>query len=125
MEIWTTSIVTRCCHTPSGGLGVVDVQAAGFQRVAADLFSYGPTWDPLNDWHVVFEGARGLVSLDINRNVTWPLTDDPDDRAPVFSPDGNKIAVTYWQNDHYEIHTMNADGSGRTRLTETPPEGSG
>jgi hypothetical protein len=114
----------KFCYTllphPYWGLGVVDVSTAGYEGVPSDLFSYAPTWDPLNDWHVVYEGELGLVSLDVNRGVTWPLTDDPSDRAPVFSPDGQKIAVTYWQNDHYEIHVLNADGTGRVRLTQTP-----
>jgi Tol biopolymer transport system component len=30
------------------------------------------------------------------------------------------IAVSYWQHDHWEIHVLNADGTGRVRLTETP-----
>jgi TolB protein len=37
-------------------------------------------------------------------------------------PDGSRIAVSYWQHDHWEIHVMHADGSGRARLTETPPQ---
>ena len=48
------------------------------------------------------------------------MTDDAHDHAPMFSPDGSKIAVSYWQHDHWEIHVLHADGSGRTRLTETP-----
>ena len=42
-------------------------------------------------------------------------------RAPVFSPNGKKIATTYRQVDHFEVHVMNVDGSGEVRLTETPP----
>ena len=60
------------------------------------------------------------MNLDITRGNTWQLTDDPQDRAPVFSPDGKKIATTYRQTDHWEVHTVNADGTGRVRLTETP-----
>ena len=28
--------------------------------------------------------------------------------------------MSYRQNDHWEVHVMNAGGSGRVRLTETP-----
>jgi len=114
----------KFCYTllprPFWGLGVVELSTAGYEGVPSDLFSYGPTWDPLNDWHVVYEGELGLVNLDVNRDATWALTEDPNDRSPVFSPDGQRIAVTYWQNDHYEVHTLNANGTGRARLTETP-----
>ena len=34
--------------------------------------------------------SRGLVNLDITRGNTWQLTDDPQDRGPVFSPDGQE-----------------------------------
>jgi Tol biopolymer transport system component len=59
------------------------------------------------------------MNLDLSQSTISPLTDDPDDHSPSFSPDGSKIAVSYWQHDHWEVHVMNADGSGRVRLTET------
>jgi len=60
-----------------------------------------------------------LMVLDLDQGIMWSLTGDANDHSPVFSPDGNKIAVSYWQNDHWEIHVLNADGTGRVRLTET------
>jgi TolB protein len=59
------------------------------------------------------------LGLDLDQGTIWQLTEDANDHSPVFSPDGSKIAVSYWQNDHWEIHVINADGSGRVRLTET------
>jgi dipeptidyl aminopeptidase/acylaminoacyl peptidase len=119
-------VETKLCYTllphPFWGLRVVDVATGAFEDLPGDRFSYAPTWDPANDWHLVYDGERGLVNLDLTRNegATWPLTDDPNDHAPVFSPDGSQIAVSYWQHDHWDIHLMMADGSGRVRLTETP-----
>ncbi len=69
---------------------------------------------------MVYDGELGLVNLDLNQGTTWTLTDDPNDYTPAFSPDGSRIAVTYKQHDHWDIHVMNADGSGRVRLTQTP-----
>jgi hypothetical protein len=119
-------VETKLCYTlaphPFWGLRLVDVDTGAFQDLPGDLFSYAPAWDPANDWHLVYDGEQGLVNLDFTRSegATWPLTDDVHDHAPVFSPDGSQIAVSYWQHDHWDIHTMNADGSGRTRLTKTP-----
>jgi len=117
-------VETKLCYTllphPFWGLRVVDVTTGAYQDLPGDLFSYAPAWDPANDWHLVYDGEMGLVNLDLNQGNTWALTDDPNDHAPVFSPDGSKIAVSYWQHDHWDIHVMNADGSGRTRLTQTP-----
>ena len=115
----------RFCFTlpphPFWGLRVVDVPTGEFEDLSSDFFSYSPAWDPANDWHLVFDGERGLINLDLTRSeiATWPLTDDPNDHSPAFSPDGSQIAVSYWQHDHWEIHVLNPDGTGRVRLTET------
>jgi Tol biopolymer transport system component len=61
--------------------------------------------------------------VDINRNVQQGLTDNVNDGSPVFSPDGRYLAVTSGKqggNQNYNIERMNADGSGRIRLTQTP-----
>jgi dipeptidyl aminopeptidase/acylaminoacyl peptidase len=101
------------------GLGIVDVGSGAFASLPHDIFTYAGAWDPVNAWHLVYRGDRGLVNLDINRGVTWALTEDRSDHSPAFSPDGSRIAVSYWQHDHWEVHAMNADGGGRVRLTET------
>jgi TolB protein len=114
------------CYTlpphPFWGLRVVDVLTGEFEDLPNDLFSYSPTWDPANAWRLVYDGERGLMNLDLTRSeaATWPLTTDANDHSPIFSPDGRLIAVSYWQHDHWEIHVLNADGTGRVRLTKTP-----
>ncbi|GAB4548631.1 MAG: hypothetical protein Kow0063_43540 [Anaerolineae bacterium] len=117
-------VEVKFCYTllphPYWGLRLVNVATGQFEDLPHDLFSRAPAWDPANDWRLVYDGELGLVNLDMNRNTTWALTNDPDDHTPAFSPDGSRIAVSYWQHDHWEIHVMNADGSGRVRLTETP-----
>jgi TolB protein len=111
------------CYTlpphPFWGLRVVDVGTGEFEDLPNDLFSYSPTWDPANALHLVYDGERGLIGLDLNQGTSWPLTDDVNDHSPAFSPDGGKIAVSYWQSDHWEIHVLDADGTGRVRLTQT------
>jgi TolB protein len=118
------TIDTQFCYTllphPFWSLGVVDVATGVFEDLPGDLFSYAPAWDPANDWHLVYDGEMGLVNLDLNQGTKWALTDDVNDHSPAFSPDGSRIALSYWQHDHWEVHVLNADGSGRVRLTETP-----
>ncbi len=113
----------RFCYTLPAhtywGLRAVDVTTSTFEDLPANLFSNSASWDPVNPWHLVHRGERGLENVDLNRGVTWPLTNDVNDHSPAFSPDGSRIAVSYWQHDHWEIHLINADGSGRVRLTET------
>jgi Tol biopolymer transport system component len=105
---------------PHWGLRLVDLATGSYQDLPSDPHSFGSTWDPANPWRVVFQGTRGLVALDVTQGNTWALTADSGDRAPVFSPDGRKIAVTFWQSGHWEVHVTNADGSGAVRLTQTP-----
>ena len=62
------------------------------------------------------------MSLDLANNKSSALTNDLDDHSPVFSPDGHKIAVSYRQDNHWEVHVLNADGSGPLRLTQTSYE---
>jgi dipeptidyl aminopeptidase/acylaminoacyl peptidase len=111
------------CYTlpphPYWGLRVVDVASGAFEDLPNDLFSYSPAWDPANPWRLVYDGERGLRALDLNQGTSWALTKDPNDHSPVFSPDGSRMAVSYWQNDHWEVHVLSSDGSGRVRLTET------
>ncbi len=114
----------RYCYTllphPFWGLKTVNVADGTLQGLPHDLFSYAPAWDPVNDWHLLYGGERGLVSIDLNLGTDWITTEDGHDHTPAFSPDGSRIVVSYWQHDHWEIHLLNADGSGRIRLTDTP-----
>jgi TolB protein len=117
-------IDVKLCYTllphPFWRLRVVDVAGGAGRDLPGDLFSYAPAWDPANAWRLVYAGEGGLVNLDLNRGATWALTRDVRDHTPAFSPDGRRITVAYKQHDHWDIHVMNADGSGRARLTETP-----
>ncbi len=105
---------------PHWGLRVVDVATGAYEDLPHEAHSFAPTWDPANAWHIVYRGDKGLTNLDLNEGTTWLVKSGGAYRGPVFSPDGKKIAMTFKQNDHWEIHVMNADGSGEVRLTETP-----
>ncbi len=110
---------------PHWGLRLVNLADGTWRDLPRDLHSFTPAWDPTKAWHIVFRGDHGLQSLDINQNTNWPLSNEVAARSPVFSPDGSKIVTTFKQNDHWEIHVMNADGSGDVRLTETSPTAPG
>ena len=121
------------CYTllphPYWGIQVVDADTGEGDIVATNVFAYSPTWDPANPWRIVYrDDEKGLAVVDITQDKGWALTpdlawaptNDLGNYAPVFSPDGSQIAVSYWQNDHWDVHTLNADGSGQVRITETP-----
>jgi dipeptidyl aminopeptidase/acylaminoacyl peptidase len=115
--------ISKFCYTvfpdPHWALRLVNPATGEHEDLPGDTYSLSPAWDPNNGQHVVYDGDFGLVHLDLSQGRTWPLTGDLNDHSPVFSPDGSKIALSYRQDDHWEVHLMNADGSGRVRLTQT------
>jgi dipeptidyl aminopeptidase/acylaminoacyl peptidase len=82
--------------------------------------SYGPTGHPQQANLFIYRGDRGLAMHNLETGTDQVITTDGRDHTPVISPDGNRIAVSYWQDDHWEVHVMNIDGQGRQRLTRTP-----
>ncbi len=98
----------------------VDVTTAAYEDLPVDLYSYAPTWDPQNAWRVIYEGEKGLMQLDLNSGSNTPLTTDLRDTAPVFSPDGQTLAMTYKQHDHWEVYTYDLASGNRQRLTKPP-----
>jgi len=123
----------RLCYTllprPYWGIQVVDVATGEGEMVPTNVFAFNPTWDPANPWRIVYrDDEKGLVSVDIvertgmsfTPDIERSMVNDMGDHGPVFSPDGSQVATSYWQNDHWEIQTLNADGTGRVRLTSTP-----
>lgn len=105
---------------PHWGLRLVNLADGSWQDLPSDTYAFAPEWDPVNPWRIVSSGVNGLVQLDANREVQWALSDRFGDRTPAFSPDGQYIAVAHNQGNSYDIHRLNADGSGRVRLTQTP-----
>jgi len=105
---------------PYWGLRVVNVATGTYQDLPSSLHSFAPTWDPADPNRIVFQSGHGLMNMYLDQKTTDPLTTDADQWAPIFSPDGSKIAVSYRQSGNWEVHTLNADGSGEVRLTETP-----
>ncbi len=108
--------------SPYWQLRRIDVASGTFRDLPSATFSFAPAWDTVNDWRIIFTDNRlGLRQLDVNRGVILPFTDNPRDRAPVFSPDGQFVAITFRQDNHWEIYTIRTTDGARRRLT---PSGS-
>jgi len=83
-------------------------------------YSYGPSFHPTDPNKIIFRGDKGLGLYEVNSKITQRISEDVGDKAAVISPNGQKIALSMWQNGHWEVQTMNVDGSGRQQLTATP-----
>ncbi len=111
------------CRLPADAywhLMEIDLITGEFDYLGAEQYSYGPTGHPTEPDIFIHKGELGLTLHNTQTGVNQPLTADFRDHTPVISPDGSKIAISYWQDGHWEIHTMNIDSSNRQRLTETP-----
>ncbi|MBN1992703.1 MAG: PD40 domain-containing protein [Anaerolineae bacterium] len=89
-------------------------------EIFTERHSYGPSGHPTQANQVIHKVNTGITLHNVDTNTAQLVTDDYRDHTPVISPDGSKVAVAYWQDGHWEIHTMNLDGSNRQRHTETP-----
>jgi dipeptidyl aminopeptidase/acylaminoacyl peptidase/uncharacterized protein YraI len=108
---------------PYWNLRIVNLADDSFEDLDGGTYAFRPAWDPNQPWRIVSDGGQGLVQVDLNRKVEQPITDNVNDGSPVFSPDGRFIAVTTGQQGRgagYDIYRLNADGTGRVRLTQTP-----
>jgi Tol biopolymer transport system component len=98
----------------------VDLNSGQLTDLPTEQHSYGPTGHPNQSNQLIYRGDQGVALHNLDTGIDQPITSDGRDHTPVISPDGSSIAVSYWQDDHWEVHTMNLDGSGRQRLTSTP-----
>jgi TolB protein len=74
-----------------------------------ELIAFTSNRDKLGHIYTVKPDGTALKATSTDNRTT--------DGLPAWSPDGSKIAFSSNQSDNYEIWTMNADGSGRTKLT--------
>jgi TolB protein len=106
---------------PHWGLRLVNLADGSSEDVDGGTYAFRPAWHPGRDWYVVSDGGRGLLGIDVNRpEYRERLTENIGDSSPAFSPDGRYLAVTFESQGGYDLYRMNADGSGRVRLTNTP-----
>ncbi len=99
----------------------INVSNGAFEDLPSQTYSVAPTWNPTNPWRVVFGSSIGLQQLDLNRSVFFPFSNDLHDHAPVMSPDGSTVAISYRQDNHWEVYTIDTATGTRTRLTPSQP----
>jgi Tol biopolymer transport system component len=98
----------------------IELNTRQLTDLTTERHSYGPTGHPSQANQLIYRGNNGIALHNSETSTDQPITYDHRDHTPVISPDGSKIAVSYWQDGHWEVHTMNIDGSNRQRLTKTP-----
>ncbi len=81
---------------------------------------WGPNGDSItlsacND----FDGTCQIYVLDMGTGLLEQITFGENEYfGPTFSPDEEQIAFTSWEDDHYDLMVMNADGSHLVNVTD-------
>ncbi|MCD6291570.1 MAG: PD40 domain-containing protein [Anaerolineae bacterium] len=91
-----------------------------------------PAWSP-DGRKIAFASARDdpenlqLYIMNADGSDQHPLLpfEASDNWSPAWSPDGQKIAYQSNRDHSFEIYVVNADGTGRTRLTGTGAQADG
>ena len=114
---------------------VINVDGSGLERLTTSHGEY-PAWSP-DGTRIAFASARDgnyeIYVMNADGTAQTRLTNNPAyDMSPVWSPDGARIAFDTQRDSfppqevgigpEFEIHIINADGSGDTRLTNNKEE---
>jgi hypothetical protein len=84
-------------------------------------YNYAPVGHPTDASLLYYRTDQGIGEYNGAAQTSRGVSFDDRDRGAIsISPDGTKAAFTYFQDGHWEIHTINIDGTNRQRLTATP-----
>ena len=120
----------------SGSVDVWTMKSDGGSQTrltASTAFDGDPVWSP-DGKRIVFTSGRDgnleIYAMNADGSGQTRLTNtggavpnptfESVDGNPSWSPDGKKIVFESSRDGNFELYTMNPDGSGQTRLTDTP-----
>jgi Tol biopolymer transport system component len=111
----------RAPGLPTSQIALIKPDGAGYREVAEDGINNGfPSWSP-DGKRIVYKRGKQLVILTLADGKIVPLTDGSHyDNFPKWSPKENVILFTTDRDGDFELYTIRPDGTGLTRLTNSP-----
>ncbi len=99
-------------------LARVDVNGNNYRDIAALESARAADW---NEAGIVYQSSAGLQittdTADATNRLLYFKELQPPVEDPDWQPNGGQVLFVQRHGSHYEIYTMNADGSGATALT--------
>ncbi len=96
-------------------LSRVDIDGNNYQDVPSLLDAVDPNWSAGG---IVYATKYGLeITQDAPAARSQNLIKDTYDEAPAWQPNGGRILFQRRDADHWEVYTVNSDGSGLAGMT--------
>jgi Tol biopolymer transport system component len=96
----------------------INPDGSGWLDVPAQKRVFSPGWRK-QDGSILYRGDKGL-QVTAPGGDTQPLVENAQISNPVWSPDGQRIAVQQHLHDHADIFLLDAAGRVSQRLTAPP-----
>jgi uncharacterized protein YraI len=102
-------------NVPEFNLSRVDINGENFTDLPALNTAQAPQWAAEG---IVYQASTGLeITTNASDAETRPLIQAPYYQDPAWQPGGNRILFQAREGSHWEIFTINSDGSGLSALT--------
>lgn len=101
---------------PNWGISRINPDGGDFRDINALDSAVAPDW---NEAGIIYQGKPGLeVAQDTPDGRTKAIFQEDWDWDPDWAPNGGRIAFQSKEGSHWEIWTINPDGSGIMALTQ-------
>ncbi len=102
------------------GIYIINSNGGGLRYLTDGEYA---DWSPVNSWIVhraCHGGGCGLWETNVDSGEQRRLTSGGSDGQPAWSPNGQQIAYISQDDGNFEIYRIDADGSNKVRLTNSP-----
>ena len=99
-------------------IAVVNADGSGLTSLTSGPADRNPSWSP-DGTRIVFSSDSGTYLMDPDGSRQTRLADG---FLPAWEPNGTRIVFMSSRDGNGEVYVMNADGSGQSRLTNSPED---